>query len=1074
METPPAVLKKRGVGSAGARVACVTLSCYNDPDCKRTRRGDLIKFHRIPLASLQGVLPVESDELGDATARRVLVGRCCTITELSTEHETLSGDVLLWTLTSMRYVEEQTTGEAVGFIELAPRFRRFIADRILVPLKENSAIETSISLGCMWDLFLWLSSSSVFRSQFASFDQADFIVKTMFSSLSGAHKNVSFVAIVVSCLVLMLECHRSAQNVLSETNILQFLKLFSSRALHAGAALGEGRVSVPVDTFACRTALVHMLKSPHARPRHSAAIEAELSSFSKKWWERLVTFSTITASSCLNMSCNTARMVLILFDDISVVDDHFRIELHQLIFSTDKGHETLCNFIDSEDKDISYASLGLLSTLSGAFAMLGPESTEVVSTIVNASAAILKRAADRMQLYNHVPEVSFRHPLQELKYTDAKLNCPEDRSVKGDVVSGQLIVQSERDAAMNFLLMERSLQVIKNVISCDFGDVSSAACVTLLKNENNEQSKPMLWRHVTDAISIAQRDIQLCSTRSSAAENVFEYGILVAKKLLDFNPQVGEYDDADIRAVLSNSFKKWTLTVQPCDWNKELSSWVQRIIRGDDASGVSLDKGCNHSGLDDSTLVMSLKQSDDELSPIVADSTGLEHGTCFDASGHQCLDLAFHSGFACSPIVSTPADRVLMEQEAEQVKSQKITCSEHQVSSVISSSALEDWIDHDTQSQSYISTADGAPPFELGDEDSLACKCSSSVPIMEDGCLSKDNNDESELSTLKRENFRLTNDLLNQNALVQSLLEKVSSMSGSISTSAGSAAEMRREIASLTLSRDNEIQKCSRQTAIIEDSWSKMSALAKRLENCEAELAQRRNESRAAIEHSAIVEEKLILSEAAVAETRSLADSSLKRVSECISENRRLLGIKTVLEDDRKIAEARYAEAVLKIGALKNYLIEKNKLCNVQNTTISESVEQIKKLSNEKEVMVSEITGLMTELGTVKNILAEKSALVIDLQESLAVETRLFEESKEKVSVLEPQITRMSQELDANYRELQEMRCLTDHQRLEISRIATTLEEKERELNTARSELIKQKEVIMYINKLSAENALLK
>ena len=39
--------------------------------------------------------------------------------------------------------------------------------------------------------------------------------------------------ITVACMVLMLEQHGSATSVLTETNVIQFLRLFCSRAMHS-------------------------------------------------------------------------------------------------------------------------------------------------------------------------------------------------------------------------------------------------------------------------------------------------------------------------------------------------------------------------------------------------------------------------------------------------------------------------------------------------------------------------------------------------------------------------------------------------------------------------------------------------------------------------------------------------------------------------------------------------------------------------------------------------------------------------------------------------------------------------
>lgn len=186
-------VKKQCAGSAGKMLPRTTRSSPRDRGEFASAKQGRQSASRLAISAppLAQVLPVHVDEFSCAIASRLLAELPCPVHLLEDEgvdSPILGGPTLAWALAAERY-KGADGGKGGGVSRLAPQFLRFLEDRVHCSLATGVGKVTEMDPNHLWDLFLWLSSFVEIRRAFSSYCHADFIVKSMFSALSGVHQN---------------------------------------------------------------------------------------------------------------------------------------------------------------------------------------------------------------------------------------------------------------------------------------------------------------------------------------------------------------------------------------------------------------------------------------------------------------------------------------------------------------------------------------------------------------------------------------------------------------------------------------------------------------------------------------------------------------------------------------------------------------------------------------------------------------------------------------------------------------------------------------------------------------------
>lgn len=181
-------VKKQCTGSAGKTMSRITRSSPRErtacSSSKRSHDSDIRPS--VLLADLRHIRPLAADELDNAAAHRLLRILDVVVSDASSIHDySQSGVSLAWCLASVRLKENH--GQSHEFSNLCNSFTRFLSEYIYHPLGTKEGVCPSR----YQDLFLWLSASVTIRKAFADYEHADFIIKKLFSCLSGVHKNVT-------------------------------------------------------------------------------------------------------------------------------------------------------------------------------------------------------------------------------------------------------------------------------------------------------------------------------------------------------------------------------------------------------------------------------------------------------------------------------------------------------------------------------------------------------------------------------------------------------------------------------------------------------------------------------------------------------------------------------------------------------------------------------------------------------------------------------------------------------------------------------------------------------------------
>lgn len=397
--------------------------------------------------------------------------------------------------------------------------------------------------------------------------------------------------------------------------------------------------------------------------------------------------------------------------------------------------------------------------------------------------------------------------------------------------------------------------------------------------------------------------------------------------------------------------------------------------------------------------------------------------------------------------------------------------SSNLASAIISSSALEEWIDQDTQAFFPESPEidNGARSDDYNCRRMLNSEDCAAVFDAEVIALAVEEDVDS--VALKDENRDLKDQLSQQQAIVSSLIVKLSKFEEAATNATADAARLRGDLAAMMVSRDSAVDASNRQKLIIEESWQKLSILAKRIETTEEDAKMARAQCAVAVEHSTLVEHRLLLSEATAAEAKSLADGTLTRVSEIISENRRLIDSKRKLENSLREMNLKFSEC--KVEQQRSEVLLEAKSSKIEDLLekVSHLVKDQTELTNTNKCLEFD---LLTAQNTVEELIgqvASKESRILALEEDLRRERVQLEQGKQTISAKEQQLSEHLEKLNVANNKLAVSMALVDETNNRLAASLVRAEEKEAELVMARADISKHKEIIMYINKLSAESS---
>lgn len=397
--------------------------------------------------------------------------------------------------------------------------------------------------------------------------------------------------------------------------------------------------------------------------------------------------------------------------------------------------------------------------------------------------------------------------------------------------------------------------------------------------------------------------------------------------------------------------------------------------------------------------------------------------------------------------------------------------SENVGDDVVSASALEDWIDQDTQCMAP-ETPDSSRARVVSYVE--AAVSPSLIMNSPEGHVTENRNSTASpvaVSKLASENYKLVNENASQRIRIESLLSKIAVFEQSSSADAVAATDMREEIVGLKYNRDSAIEKCAQQQVIIEDGWKKMSALAVKLELLQEAAAQTNAQHLATRDHCATLQKRLLEAEASSAESRSLADNSLSRVSSCLNENMMLLDAKSKVESKFRTMEENTTANVAEIQSLKKSLTEKNIMTKEAGEHILRLQQDITSMDEKSIALQGENASLNGEIRDFKKRLEEEHAEVRALKSILNQAKERETDLLQIVATRENELSELRGLLQSSEEEVHRTKTLLKDKEVELKSSKGVIEVREGEIASLKTELSKQKEVILYINKLSAETS---
>jgi hypothetical protein len=1143
-------VKRQCAGSAGKPVTRVTHSSprlRESPADGRYHRGEAEAGSTaprravfLPLATpaLSGVLPLPppASGSGEAVARWLLEDRGFEIQGMSdavSGKNELKGVELLWVLAAARLLE----GEGDGGM-LVPQFTQFLDSKIYEPLSKGPNGVDSIPPEHLWELFLWLASSRGVRQALAQSAHADAVVKSMFSSLSGGHKNAKVVTTIVACVVLMLDYHRSAEAVLTETNTLQFLRLFTSRALN-GSSSEEGR-EAGREAAACRCALSRMLRSPHVRGegRHADAVYRELTAFVAKWWKRLPGASAAARRTAMQILCD-----LLALPPAGAPAAHaaFHTYMATLVMEA-SGLDLVLGCVGADDCDTAVAAAALLgAALAAAGSEQSRPPTEACTKIMLRGAreleGLLPGLEERLAAARAGGE---RRPLGELSAsacTNANANVvnaicgsargrstPEKEPSRtgSGVCLEDAAVAMELENCTGLLRAQCLLTLVKDCAHRGHEAVSAAALellpqvarATALVLAETLSLRPPLSppspgsalaagyrRSITDGFSILK---SLADSHRAARREAEAAALEATAARGDLCGRLGRLaawpacvDDDAVRAWLSELMPRACLPADAAQSSSGSPCPAPGASQAEAEAGVGAAESDSYND-NDATLVMSQDMSTDErdmsMGGSPAGSPAQKYASSYGspeielASGRKSVSQAFGAlsvRGGGSPALDASSGGEETPRRSDGSERASLLLPESPIMAVsacvVTSSALEDWIDQESESvlgqQSPSATQRDGDGAYFADSDGEQAEAEEApTPPAGAGAARLEasrggsiGGGEQAGAELCAESAALADTIASRDTTIQALLAKIAVYQTSCAASTSDASEMRAALCLLTVKYDSSVQKCDCQQGLIEESWTKLSALAKDLERSKEDAAQRRAESEAATAHAAAVECRLLECRASEAEARSLADSSLRRVSDCIGQNRRLAEQKARVEGARRAAERALADSEKGAEELAAVVsLQKGEISSIKSQLGNLSTEHAA-LQEARDHLQSENLAITEEKAEVLRSLEDKVGDIGCLEAKLLVEKEHSTSVSDQLSKREAEVACLNEQLDASKEESLSVSHALQEQCAETGRVGALLEEAQRALAEARVELAKQKEVFMYINKLSAE-----
>lgn len=466
---------------------------------------------------------------------------------------------------------------------------------------------------------------------------------------------------------------------------------------------------------------------------------------------------------------------------------------------------------------------------------------------------------------------------------------------------------------------------------------------------------------------------------------------------------------------------------------------------------------------DETTIIVLDHEEGDKELDLIENQQG--HSGLFDNKSPSAENIisdevALGEGGAFSPVFRTHSNRnsfvnqLSMEGEStfdEQLVNNRLSNVIGVVNEtedfVVNASALEAWIDQGTQAIERLSMAERGkllPSPARVDVDYLA------VPSSVAGI----------------DIYRLTDTIHERDAMIESLQAELACCRELLLKSATHEAQQTSLITSLQVTNASLSEKIASKDQLIEESWKKLSTFAIAEER--SRLTVKQLEESCKVITQQIVDKDLELHNCKLgaAQAKALANNSLSRIATCISENRRLVESKSNLENVHNALLKNYDVAKDKMAmiqhelndAISNYnrsLCEIDRLhaCNEQLRAQTESVEmknrqldfEVESLTAKNGDLGDELNQCRTKMASLENDCSASKRLA----EALNIE---LQSARTEVDVLKNTVL-MKEEI------------LIEKERLGL--------EKNETIAALENELSKQKEVILYINKLSSETSVL-
>ena len=125
----------------------------------------------------------------------------------------------------------------------------------------------------------------------------------------------------------------------------------------------------------------------------------------------------------------------------------------------------------------------------------------------------------------------------------------------------------------------------------------------------------------------------------------------------------------------------------------------------------------------------------------------------------------------------------------------------------------------------------------------------------------------------------------------------------------------------------------------------------------------------------------------------------------------------------------------------------------------------------EKKLVESNLSALLEKNHLLSEDAAFKDKILLDTKQNLAQEREVVEHCRNEICLLEKKMSDMKLNIDESSLIIAELKSELSLNILKLAEKEEDATKRELELSGARAELTKQKEIILYINKLSAETA---